>query len=32
MATHSTVLAREIPQTEEPGELEFTESHGVGHD
>ena len=32
MAAHSTILAGEIPQTEEPGELEFIESHGVGHD
>ena len=27
MATHSSILAWEIPRAEEPGELEFTESH-----
>ena len=32
MATHSSVLAREIPWTEEPGRLRFMGSRGVGHD
>ena len=32
MATHSSILAWEIPRTEEPGGLQFTESQRVGHD
>ena len=32
MITHSSILARRIPGTEEPGELPFTGSHRVGHD
>ena len=32
MATHSTVLAWVIPETEEPGGLESTESQRVEHD
>ena len=32
MATHSSVLAWEIPWTEEPGGLRFTGSQRVGHD
>ena len=32
MATHSSVLARRIPGTGEPGELPSTGSHRVGHD
>ena len=32
MTPHSSVLAWEIPQTEEPGRLQFTGSQGVGHD
>ena len=32
MTTHSSVLAWEIPWTEEPGELESTESQRVRHD
>ena len=31
MATHSSILAWEIPWTEEPGGLQFMESHRVGH-
>ena len=31
MATHSTILAKEIPQTEEPGGLESVGSKKVGH-
>ena len=33
-ATHSSILARRIPQTEEPGGLQSksTGSHRVGHD
>ena len=31
MATHPSVLAWEIPWTEEPGGLQFTESQRVGH-
>ena len=31
MATHSCVLARRIPWTEEPGRLQSTGSHEVGH-
>ena len=30
--SHSIVLARRIPWTEEPGGLQSTGSHGVGHD
>ena len=30
MATHSTILARKIPQTEEPGELQSMGSQGIG--
>ena len=32
MATHSSVLARRIPWTEEPGGLHSMGSQGVGHD
>ena len=32
MATHSSILAWRIPQTEEPGRLQFMESQRVGHD
>ena len=32
MATHSRILARIIPWTEEPGGLQSTRSHRVGHD
>ena len=32
MATHSSVLAREIPRTEEPGGLQSVELQRVGHD
>ena len=32
MATHSSILAREIPWTEEPGGLQSTGSQRVGHD
>ena len=32
MATHSSVLARKIPGTGEPGGLPSMGSHGVGHD
>ena len=32
MATHSTVLARRIPGTGEPGGLSSMGSHRVGHD
>ena len=32
MATHSSVLARRIPGTGEPGGLLSMESHRVGHD
>ena len=32
MATHSNVLVWEIPWTEEPGQLQSTESKRVGHD
>ena len=32
MATHSNILAWEIPWTEEPGRLKFTGSQRVGHD
>ena len=32
MATHSSALAQRIPWTEEPGGLQPTESHRVGHD
>ena len=32
MATHSSVLARKIPWTEEPGRLQSTGSQRVGHD
>ena len=32
MATHSSILAWEIPWTEEPGELQFMGSQRVGHD
>ena len=31
MATHSSILAWEIPWTEEPGELQFTGSRDKGH-
>ena len=31
MATHSSILPRRIPRTEEPGELQFTASQRVGH-
>ena len=32
MATHSSILAWEIPQTEEPGGLQSTGSQRVRHD
>ena len=32
MATHSSILAWRIPGTEEPGGLQSTGSHTVGHD
>ena len=32
MATHSSILAWEIPWTEEPGGLQFMPSQIVGHD
>ena len=32
MATHSSILAREIPWTEEPGRLQSMGSQRVGHD
>ena len=32
MATHSSVLARRIPGTGEPGGLQSMGSHRVGHD
>ena len=32
MATHSSILAWRIPGTEEPGVLQSTGSHRVGHD
>ena len=32
MATNSSILARIIPRTEEPGRLESTGSQIVGHD
>ena len=32
MATLSTILAWRIPQTEEPGRLQFTGSQRVGYD
>ena len=32
VATHSSLLAWEIPWREEPGGLEFTGSQRVGHD
>ena len=31
MATHSSILAQEIPRTEEPGGLQSMGSHRVGH-
>ena len=31
MATHSSILALEIPWTEEPGRLQSTGSQKVGH-
>ena len=32
MATHSSILAWRIPQTEEPGKLQSIGSQRVGHD
>ena len=32
MATHSSILASKIPQTEEPSRLQSTGSQRVGHD
>ena len=32
LATHSSILAWEIPWTEEPGGLQSTGSQRVGHD
>ena len=32
MVTHSSILAERIPWTEEPGGLQSTGSHRVGHD
>ena len=31
METHSSITARKIPWTEEPGNLQSMESQGVGH-
>ena len=31
MATHSSILARRIPWTDEPGGLQSTESQRAGH-
>ena len=31
MATHSSILAREMPWTEEPGGVQFMGSQRVGH-
>ena len=31
MANHSSMLARTIPRTEEPGRLQSMSSHKVGH-
>ena len=31
MATHSNILTWRIPKTEEPGRLQSTGSHRVGH-
>ena len=32
MAIHFSILAWRIPQTEEPGRLQFIKLHGVRHD
>ena len=32
MTTHSSILAWEMPWTEEPGELQSTRMQRVGHD
>ena len=32
MATHSSILAWEIPWTEEPGRLKFMGSQGIRHE
>ena len=32
MAIHSSILARKIPWTKEPGEIQSTGSQRVGHD
>ena len=32
METHSSILSWKIPETEEPGGLQFMESRRVGHD
>ena len=32
MATHFSILAWEVPQTEEPGGLQSIGSHRIGHD
>ena len=32
MATHSSTLAWQIPWTEEPGKLQYSGFHRVGHD
>ena len=32
MATHSSILARKIPWTEEPGGLQFMGSQRIRHD
>ena len=32
MATHSSTLAWKIPQTQEPGRLQYMGSQRVGHD
>ena len=32
MATHSSILARQIPRTEKPGGLQSMESQTVGYD
>ena len=31
IATHSSILARQVPRTEEPGGLRSMGSHRVGH-
>ena len=31
-ATHPSIFAQRVPWTEEPGDLQSTELHRVGHD